>query len=265
MFAWAREQFREHGANYAALLIVRVVWSRTKVRVANKLLPATQRCPCCGWTGRRFYDYIEVGYTVRNAACPQCDSHARHRAFYVWLREVYRIKDKRGVALVFAPEQALGPLWKEATQLKLIRLDIAPARGVDVLGNLESLPLASDSMDLIWCHHVLEHVEHDGQAIAELQRVLRTRTGELVVSVPMELGTVTHEYGFADPHKTGHWRMYGDDFADRLAEGGLTVEECSHQLSPEDCRRFGITPERFYIGRKNDAADENREGPMGRV
>jgi SAM-dependent methyltransferase len=255
MFAWVREQFREHEAHNAALLIARVAWSRTKVQLANKLLPATQQCPCCGWTGRMFYDYIEVGYTAHNSACPQCDSHARHRAFYVWLREVYRIKDKRGVALVFAPEQALAPLWEQATQLKLIRLDIAGARGVDVLANLESLPITSDSMDLIWCHHVLEHVEHDGQAIGELQRVLRTSAGELVVSVPMELGTVTHEYGFSDPHMSGHWRMYGDDFADRLAESGLIVETCSHQLSPEECRRFGITPERFFICRKSDAAD----------
>lgn len=153
-----------------------------------------------------------------------------------------------------AIRQALAPLWEEAAQLKLIRLDIASARGVDVLVNLESLPIAPDSMDLVWCHHVLEHVQHDRRAIGELQRVLRTRAGELVVSVPMELGTVTHEYGFADPHMSGHWRLYGDDFADRLAESGLTVEQCSHQLSPEDCRRFSITPERFYICRKNGAS-----------
>ncbi|MFN2498986.1 MAG: methyltransferase domain-containing protein [Pyrinomonadaceae bacterium] len=255
MFGWVRLQFREHRPDYAALLIARVAVSRTKVRLANKLLPPTHECPCCGWTGRRFYDYIEVGYTAHNSACPQCDSHARHRAFHVWLREVYRIKDKKGVALVFAPEQALAPLWEEATQLKLIRVDIANARGVNVLANLENLPIRSDSMDLIWCHHVLEHVEHDVQAIGELQRVLHTRAGELIVSVPMEPGTVTDEYGFADPHMSGHWRMYGDDFVDRLAQSGLTVKECSHQLSPEQFRRFGITPERFYICRKSSAAD----------
>ena len=158
------------------------------------------------------------------------------------------------MALVFAPEAALRPVWEEATQLKLVKADIAPARGVDVLADMENLPIASDSMDLIWCHHVLEHVEHDRQAIGELQRVLRPRTGVLVVSVPMELGTSTDEYGFADPHLSGHWRMYGDDFAERLAESHLTVEENSHQLSAEDCRRFGITPERFYICQKNGVA-----------
>ncbi|MEP6637350.1 MAG: class I SAM-dependent methyltransferase [Acidobacteriota bacterium] len=254
MFAWARQQFREQGANHAARLIARVVWSRTKVRLANKLLPATQRCPCCGWTGRRFHDYIEIGYTVPNAACPQCDSHARHRAFSVWLRQVYRLKEKKGLALVFAPERALAPLWEEAAQLKVVRVDIAATRGVDLLANLESLPIQPDSIDLIWCHHVLEHVEHDRQAIGELRRALSPGGGELIVSVPMQLGTTTREYGFADPNESGHWRMYGDDFVELLTGNGLNVETLSHELSPQDCRQFGITPERFYICRKSDAA-----------
>ena len=136
MFTWGREQFKEHGASSAIKLIVRVGWSRTKIKLANKLLAPTRRCPGCGWTGRRFYDYIEVGYMVRNSACPQCDSHPRHRAFYVWLREIYQIRN---------------------------------------------------------------------------------------------------------------WRRYGDDFADRLAESGLTVEAHLQALSAADCRLFGVTPERFFI------------------
>ena len=36
----------------------------------------------------------------------------------------------------------------------------------------------------------MKHVEHDRQAIGELQRVLRMHAGELIVSIPMELGTV---------------------------------------------------------------------------
>jgi len=253
MFSWGRAQFKEHGAVVAVGLIGRVAWSRAKVTLANKFLPPTLQCPCCGWAGRRFYDYIEAGYTVRNAACPQCDSHSRHRAFYLWLQNEYGLEQKKGAALVFAPEKALAPLWQEATQLKLIRVDIADTRGVDLLANLETLPIASDSMDLIWCHHVLEHVEHDSQAIGELQRVLRHGVGDLVVSVPMEPGATTREYGFADPRESGHWRIYGDDFADRLAAKGLAVRPLAHDLSPQDCQRYGITPERFYICRKNTA------------
>jgi len=256
MFAWGRQQLTDHGALSGAKLIARVGWSRVRVKLANKFLPATKRCPCCGWTGRRFYDYIEVGYTARNSACPRCDSHPRHRAFQSWLRDVYRINEKQGVALVFAPERALASVWESAEELKLIRTDIADARGVDLLADLENLPLRSDSVDLIWCHHVLEHVEHDRQAIKELQRVLRKGAGELIVSVPMEPTPLTDEYGFADPRLSGHWRMYGDDFVERLAEGGLTVEECCHQLTADEFRQFGVTPERFFICRKNPVAGE---------
>jgi SAM-dependent methyltransferase len=254
MFSWCREQIKEHGVISAAGLIGRVAWSRTRVRVANRFLPATHTCPCCGWSGRQFFDYIEAGYTARDAACPQCDSHPRHRAFHFWLQNTFRLRERQGTALVFAPEKALAPLWAEASRLKLMRVDIAPARGVDLLANLESLPVASDSVDLIWCHHVLEHVEHDRKAIGELCRVLRPRAGELIVSVPMELGTRTHEYGFADPRQSGHWRMYGDDFADRLAASGLTVETLAHDLSPQDQRRYGVAPERFYLCRKEDGS-----------
>jgi len=168
--------------------------------------------------------------------------------------EKFQIRNKKGTALVFAPERALLPLWEEAAQLKVIGIDIASARGIDILANLEKLPIASDSMDLIWCHHVLEHVQHDRLAIRELYRVLREFSGELIVSVPVEVGTSTDEYGFADPTMSGHWRMYGDDFAERLAESGLTVETRYYELSPEDCRLFCVTPEPFFLCRKTGAS-----------
>jgi SAM-dependent methyltransferase len=257
MFSWCRAQIDEYGLGLAAGLIGRVAWSRARSELSNRLLPATLECPCCGWKGRRFLDYIEVGYASPNTLCPQCDSHPRHRAFYLWLQRSYHLGEREGLALIFAPEQALAKLWQEAVELKKVRIDIAAARNVDLLANAESLPIASDSIDLIWCHHVLEHVEFDRRAIGELHRVLRPKIGELIVSVPMELGTETHEYGFADPYQSRHWRMYGDDVADRLAEQGLQVETLTHEFMAQDLRRYGIVSERFYICRKDvsSAAD----------
>lgn len=46
-----------------------------------------------------------------------------------------------------------------------------------------SLPLPSDSFDLVVCTEVLEHLEHPAQAVAEALRVLR-RGGRAVFSVP---------------------------------------------------------------------------------
>jgi len=124
-----------------------------------------------------------MGYTVRNCACPCCDSHSRHRALFVWLRDEYRISEKAGIALVFAPEKALAPLWKAATNLRAYKVDVEPRRGVDVLGDLRQLPFASGVADLVWCHHVLEQVEDDRVAMKELKRVLLSGSGELIISV----------------------------------------------------------------------------------
>lgn len=231
----------------ATRLLWQVAWSRASVNLANKFLPARVSCPCCGWSGRRFYDYIEVGYTVRRAACPNCDSHARHRYLYLWLCQEFKLETRSGTALVFAPEKALAPLWTKASRLNVFRVDIEAARGTDILADIAKLPVASNSAELIWCHHVLEHVENDRAAISEFYRILRPISGELVVSVPMIPSATTEEYGFADPALSGHWRIYGDDFVERLGESGLRVRTVDFDVSVEDCRRYGLTPEPFYI------------------
>lgn len=247
MIAWYRQQVKEHGAVLATKWLWRVMSSVTKTRLANRLLSAQLTCPCCGWSGRRFFDYIEVGYTMPNEACPQCDSHSRHRFFFLWLKRERRLEESSGIALVFAPEKALAPVWTAASQLKVIRVDLEPKRGTDVLADLQRLPFKTNSTALLWCHHVLEHVEDDLAAINELRRVLIPQSGQLILSVPMIPGTKTEEYGFADPLLSGHWRIYGDDLVERLSSAGLQITEVDFVLSPEDCRRYGIKPEPFYL------------------
>lgn len=214
-------------------------------------LPAKLMCPCCGWQGRRFFDYIEMGYTVPNVACPRCDSHSRHRALFIWLRDDYRVHEKSGIALIFAPERALAPLWGTATDLQTYKLDVEHARGVDTLTDLMQLPFASNVADLVWCHHVLEQVEDAHVALGEICRVLRSGVGELIVSVGMDGQESTLEFGFADKTLSGNRRAFGQDFAQTLVKAGFKVYPMSHDLSKEECRRYGISPERFYRCIKN--------------
>ena len=239
----------------ATRLATRVALSRSRAKLANKLLPVKVACPCCGWQGRQFSDYHEIGYTMRNAACPQCESLPRHRYLSFWLTQEFKLEIKSGVALVFAPEKAFASFWARARHLSVYRIDRERARGIDTLADMKYLPIRSNSIDLIWCHHVLEHIDDDRAAIKELHRVLRPRFGELVVSVPMVPATTTDEYGFADPMMSGHWRMYGDDFENRLEESGLTVQAVHFSLPDEDYRRYGFIPERFYVGRKMDRSE----------
>ena len=191
-------------------------------------------------------DYIEIGYRVNRAACPQCDSHSRHRSMYLWLNEEFQIADRAGSALIFAPEKALNPVWESATKLKVHRVDIVPDRGVNILADIMRLPFLTDSVDFIWCHHVLEQVPDDKTALAELSRVLRSDGGVLVLSVGMSNADVTQDFGFADKTLSGNWRRYGADFIGRMQTAGLNVKPITHKLSDLQRREFGIFPETFF-------------------
>jgi SAM-dependent methyltransferase len=251
MLAWYLEQIKNHGFASATRLLCRVSWRRGFVIISNMTLPGKLMCPCCGWQGRCFFDYIEMGYTAPNAACPRCDSHSRHRALFMWLRDEYRIHEKAGIALVFAPERALAPLWRTATDLRVYKVDLEPGRGVDTLADLMHLPFASNVANLIWCHHVVEQVEDARTALDELCRVLRSGTGELIVSVGSGGQGRTLEFGFADKALSGNRRLFGKDFAQTLAEAGFEVNPMVPDLSVEECTRYGISPERFYRCIKN--------------
>jgi len=248
MLSWYLARLKEHGALAATRLLLRVVWSRMTVGLSNRLLPARVECPCCGWRGRSFHDFIEVGVEGRGVECPACNSHPRHRAFALWLRDTYRVESRAGAALVFAPERALEDVWATARGLRLVKTDIEPSRGVDLLSDIQRLPFGDGAFDLVWCQHVLTQIPDDRAAVRELARVLRPGTGELVLSVAQERGTETREFGGPNKDCLGFWRLYGDDFEGRLAEGGLSSRPAGHGVPEGECRRYGIEPgEGFFI------------------
>jgi hypothetical protein len=246
ILSWYQSQRREFGIVPATWLLWRVLWRRAYVIACNGLWPKRLKCPCCGWEGRRFFDYIEMGYTLPNAACPRCDSHSRHRALFPWLRDEYRVSERRGLALVFAPEKALAPLWKTATNLRACKVDVEPGRGVDVLGDLMQLPFASGVADLVWCHHVLEQVGDDRIAMKELHRVLRANSGELIVSVGVGAQETTLEFGFSNQALSGNRRAFGADFAERLTAAGFNVIPVEYGLTETERLRYAVHADRFY-------------------
>jgi SAM-dependent methyltransferase len=255
MLSWYRTQVKAHGLVPATLLLSRVVRYRIPVVVSNRLLPDKLECPCCGWKGRRFLDYVELGYRIPNAACPNCDSHSRHRAFYLWLKNDFHLEKKSGRALIFAPERSLMSVWQSAPNLRTFKVDIEAARGVDLLADVMRLPVANGSFDLIWCHHVLEQVADDRAALRELHRVLTTSGGDLVVSVGLTQET-TLEFGYANDMFSGNRRLYGSDFARRLEDAGFVVKPITYELAAEDAKRYVVSPETFYHCTRSDEITE---------
>ena len=246
--AWYRSQIREHGVVAATRVMYRVAVSRFIVGFSNRFLPSRVECPCCGWSGSRFQDYIEVGYRVRGATCPRCDSHPRHRLLHLWLNATSFLKERRGFAFVFAAEPALEHVWKSAA-LYVCHVDLASDRGTDLIADIQTLPIRSSTANLIWCHHVLEHIERDDAALREFARILKPE-GVVILSVPQDMKAITtREYGAPDPMESGHWRAYGRDFPYRCVEAGLSVEEITWRPTPAEVSRHGAEYEPIFIGR----------------
>ena len=152
---------------------------------------------------------------------------------------------------MFAPERALAKVWQHSPRMRIVRVDIETTRRPDLIVDIQKLPLSPDEIDFVWCHHVLEHVEDDGAAMKELNRILRPATGELIVSVPMNGLAQTTENGFPDPKDCGHWRIYGHDFVDKLKVSGFEVREVDFDVTEEQAAKFAIVADApFYICRK---------------
>lgn len=110
--------------------------------------------------------------------------------------------------------------------------------------DIHDIPLDDESVDVIFCNHVLEHVDDDKQALSEIKRVLRPG-GWAILQVPFfyPLPKITYEdKSITEPSERekafgqdDHVRMYGEDYGDRLASVGLKVheEEYVMNIAPE--------------------------------
>ncbi len=56
---------------------------------------------------------------------------------------------------------------------KLINIDIFPYKNVDICCNIANLPFKDNSIDIIFCIAVLEHVPNPEKVISEINRVLK--------------------------------------------------------------------------------------------
>ena len=71
-----------------------------------------------------------------------------------------------------------------------------------ITGDITSLPLEGDSVDVITCSEVLEHVKDYKKALKEMRRVLKAEGGA-IITVP------THKYYWKDDDEfVGHYRRF---------------------------------------------------------
>lgn len=112
-----------------------------------------------------------------------------------------------------------------------VSVDIDPGRA-DVQADVTELPFTHRSFDLILCSHVLEHVQDDRSALAELGRVM-AEPGVLLLQAPInyDQATTYEDPTISDPaerrarfSQEDHVRVFGRDLVERIEQAGLVVD-----------------------------------------
>ena len=203
------------------------------------------RCPICGHGYERWAPDVNGVESM----CWRCGSHARHRAVWLlWRARPPLLGDARSL-LHFAPEWPLAHELRGRPGLRYVTTDLT-APGVDVHLDITALDLPDDGFDAVLCSHVLEHIDDDAAAMAELARVTAPG-GWCLVMTPLDLArTETYEdASIVDPparrrafSRPDHVRMYATDIAQRLTAAGFAVERVDPgpELGADACARAGI-------------------------
>jgi SAM-dependent methyltransferase len=238
------------------------------------------QCPVCGvglrafrpmwksyWRDAAKFGPIHPASTLETLnleafTCPRCDAFDRDRLTAIYLDEIFATFDaNRAYRLIeFAPGDALHKKIKRYPFIIYRSADLSRKTVDENVDLTHMIRYGDESIDIVLCSHVLEHIPEDHKAMSEIRRVLRS-DGFAVLLVPIVVGLdETHEdpsiesealrwkyFGMGD-----HVRQYGKrDFLARLSDAGLRVEQLGvEHFGAEVFRRAGIAQNSvLYVAR----------------
>lgn len=194
--------------------------------------------------GKSFRKFLPYGYGTQreNALAPGTLSLERHRLLWIYLKNGTDFFTSPKKVLHIAPEQCFLKLFKKQKNLEYITADLySPI--ADVKADICDLPFEDNSFDVVFCNHVLEHIEDDKKAMSELLRVLKPK-GLGIFQIPQDLSLNETYEDFSITSKEerkkhfgqyDHVRIYGKDYFDKLRAIGFNVQEVDYSktLNPE--------------------------------
>ena len=219
------------------------------------------KCPICNGSFRKLLSYGYVT-TRKNALCPRCLGLERHRMVWYYLCNERGMFEEGNTVLHVAPEYPFINRFEKILSKKsgtYITADIeSPLAKVKM--NIENIQFGDNYFDVVFCNHVLEHVDDDIKAMRELYRVLKPGGWGILLS-PVDY-SLTHTYqdsSITDSEQRkihfgqhDHQRVYGLDYAQRLSSVGFTVKEVDYSsvLPKEVLAKMAFSSEILYIVEK---------------
>lgn len=208
-------------------------------------------CPVCKKKFRKFLPYGRKNVRT-NALCPSCLALERHRLMWLYLSQKTTFFKSPLKVLHIAPEICFIKRFKSLDHLEYVTADLeSPLAQVKM--DIHQIPFDEHTFDVVFCNHVMEHVDDDIQAMSEIYRVLK-KNGWAIIQSPqdMSLNQTYEDKTIITPQarekaygQNDHLRTYGQDYGERLRSAGFQVREDKfvQELPDETVARFGLPRE----------------------
>ena len=204
------------------LSLVDLVWSQHRVE-----------CEICGGASRKFgYGAaISIDWFPRNEVCLKCGAKKRTRTIITLLVHHVNLTSGKFIVVDVGASGSTTRYFERYPNIQYLTID--KFKHADVNSDITDIALPSNSVDVVICSHVLEHVEDYRGGIAELFRILKPGYHG-IIAVPQTVGLKTSRRTMLKTfHGYGHIWEFGDDFSDKLADMGFEVSTV-YQESTED-------------------------------
>lgn len=218
-------------------------------------------CPVCE---KKFSKFLPYGYVNQreNVLCPYDLTLERHRLMWFYLKnETDFFQNPKIDVLHIAPEQCFYKLFRNQKNLNYVTGDLESPLA-DIHFDLHNIPLEDNKFDVIFCNHVLEHVEDAKKCMSELYRVMK-KGGYGIFQVPQDFSrsTTYEDSSITSPEERekhfwqyDHVRLFGLDYPDWLKSVGFNIVEYipESKISPDFFERYRLMKnEILYIAFKN--------------
>ncbi len=207
-------------------------------------------CPVCEISYRKFLPYGRLN-SRPNALCPDSLSLERHRLMWLYLKEKTNFFTADIKLLHIAPELCFIKKFKAMPNIDYTSADLDSPLA-DVKMDVHEIPFDDNTFDVVFCNHVMEHVDNDIKAMSEIYRVLKPG-GWAIIQSPQDYSreTTLEDPTITEPKERervywqdDHVRLFGLDYGKRLEKAGFNVKEDRFvmELPKETVRRYALPP-----------------------